>query len=164
MSGLGLEPRWLLNRCFTEIKLVIVIIEVSVRVMYMINVDHFIPCQVLKKDQAKERKETIEAIKVKEAKLEVDGGRCWKKIGLWILSVTGEFSDHFKITICHNGNFHIYEREISIFTKNFQRLGFCPLLSFLLSVPTLSLQSFSTTMMADLHFQYKTNGGEKLSS
>ena len=89
MSGLGLEPRWLLNRCFTEIKLVIVIIEVSVRVMYMINVDYFIPCQVLKKEQAKEGKETIEAIKVKEASLEVDGGKCWKKIGLRILSVTG---------------------------------------------------------------------------
>ena len=56
-------------------------------------------CQGLKKDQ--ERKETIEAIKVKEASLEVDGGKCWKKIGLWILSVTGELSDHFKITICH---------------------------------------------------------------
>ena len=119
-------------------------------------------CQGLKKDQ--ERKETIEAIKVKEESLDVDGGRCWKKIGLRILSVTGEFSNHFKITICHNGNFHIYEREISIFMKNFQRLGFCPLLSFLLSVPTLSLQSSSTTMMADLHFQYKTNRGETLSS
>ena len=119
-------------------------------------------CQGLKKDQ--ERKETIEAIKVKEESLDVDGGRCWKKIGLRILSVTGELWDDFKITICHNGNFHIYEREISIFMKNFQRLGFCPLLSFLLSVPTLSLQSFSTTMMADLHFQYKAKGGETLSS
>ena len=62
----------------------------------MINVDHFIPCQVLKKDQAKERKETIEAIKVKEESLEVDGGKCWKKIGLRILSVTGELPDDFE--------------------------------------------------------------------
>ena len=50
----------------------------------------------MKKDQAKERKETIEAIKVKEASLEVDGGRCWKKIGLGILSVTGELWDEFE--------------------------------------------------------------------
>ena len=64
--------------------------------MYMINVDHFIPCQVLKKDQGKEGKETIEAIKVKEESLEVDGGKCWKKIGLWILSVTGELPDDFE--------------------------------------------------------------------
>ena len=87
-----------------------------------------------------------------------------KRLGCGFFLSQVNFLDHFKITICHNGNFHIYEREISIFTKNFQRLGFCPLLSFLLSVPTLSLQSSSTTMMADLHFQYKTNGGEKLSS
>ena len=145
----------ILNRCFIKIKLNIVIIEVSVRVMNLINVGHYILCQVLKKDQAKEGKETIEAIKVKEASLELDGGKCWKKIGLWILSVTGELWDDFKITICHNGNFHIYEREISIFMKNFQRLSFCPFLSFLLSVPTLSLQSSSTTMMANLDFEHK---------
>ena len=68
--------------------------------MYMINVHHFILWQVLK-DQAKERKETIEAIKVKEASLEVDGGRCWKKIGLRILSVTGELWDEFEKVSFH---------------------------------------------------------------
>ena len=64
--------------------------------MNLINVGHYILCQVLKKDQAKEGKETIEAIKVKEASLELDGGKCWKKIGLWILSVTGEFFGSFQ--------------------------------------------------------------------
>ena len=63
---------------------------------YDFNIEHFIPCQVLKKEQTKERKETIEAIKVKEASLELDGGKCWKKIGLWILSVTGEFFGSFQ--------------------------------------------------------------------
>ena len=52
-------------------------------------------CQGLKKDQ--ERKETIEAIKVKEESLDVDGGRCWKKIGLRILSVTGEFITYYNL-------------------------------------------------------------------
>ena len=75
--------------------------------MNLINVGHYILCQVLKKDQAKERKETIEAIKVKEASLEVDGGRCWKKIGLRILSVTGEFITYYNL--CHIGNFLIFK-------------------------------------------------------
>ena len=56
----------------------------------------FHPCQVLKKNQDKKGKETIEATKVKEESLEVDGGKCWKKIGLWILSVTGELPDDFE--------------------------------------------------------------------
>ena len=66
----------------------------------------------MKKEQTKERKETIEAIKVKEASLEVDGGRCWKKIGLRILSVTGELWYDFENYIlqsikCHIGIFLI---------------------------------------------------------
>ena len=40
----------------------------------------------MKKDQ----KETIEVIKVKE----VAGGKCWKNIGLEILSVTGKLENH----------------------------------------------------------------------
>ena len=44
----------------------------------------------MKKDQVNESKETIEATKVKEESLEFAGGKCWKNIGMKILSVTGE--------------------------------------------------------------------------
>ena len=49
-----------------------------------------IPCQVLKKANDKENTATVEGSKVKEEKLEVAGGKCWK--GEWqsALCFTGE--------------------------------------------------------------------------
>ena len=50
-----------------------------------------IPCQVLTKGQDKASKvKEDEESKVKGETLEVEGGKCWKKIWMEILSVTGE--------------------------------------------------------------------------
>ena len=50
-----------------------------------------IPCQVLTKGQDKASKvNEDEESKVKGETLEVEGGKCWKKIWMEILSVTGE--------------------------------------------------------------------------
>ena len=46
--------------------------------------------------------------------------------------------------------------------KNFQRLGFCPLPSFLLWSPTLSVQSSSTTMMADFVSIFMTKDSRQI--
>ena len=58
-----------------------------------------IPCQVLKKGEDKESTETVEASKVKEEKLEVSGGKCWR--GFWrsALCVNGEIFNHFPIKV-----------------------------------------------------------------
>ena len=70
----------------------------------------------MKNDQVNESKETIEATKVKEESLEVAGGKCWKNIGMKILSVTGELQDDLENRRSHyilsnvlftNSNFHI---------------------------------------------------------
>ena len=52
-----------------------------------------IPSQVLKKGEDKENRATVEGSKVKEGKLEVAGGKCWR--GFWksALCVTGEISN-----------------------------------------------------------------------
>ena len=76
----------------------------------------------MKKDQAKEGKETIEAIKVKEASLEVDGGRCWKKIGLRILSVTGELPDDFE-----NYKLHIIQSNVIFMKEKFPETWILPI-------------------------------------
>ena len=76
----------------------------------------------MKKEQTKERKETIEAIKVKEASLEVDGGRCWKKIGLRILSVTGELPDDFE-----NYKLHIIQSNVIFMKEKFPETWILPI-------------------------------------
>ena len=63
-----------------------------------------IPCQFLTKGQDKA---TVEASKVKEDEeskvkgetLEVEGGKCWKKIWMEILSVTGELRYFFSTIV-----------------------------------------------------------------
>ena len=50
----------------------------------------------MSKAEDKERVATIGTSKVKEAEsLEVVGGRCWKKISLQSLQMTGELFNHF---------------------------------------------------------------------
>ena len=47
-------------------------------------------CQVLKKAEDKESTATVDGSKVKEEKLEVAGGKCWRGFWLSVLNVTGE--------------------------------------------------------------------------
>ena len=81
MSGLGLEPRWLLNRFKNYIHDKIFELATSV-----------IPFQVLEKAEGKENRATVDASKVKEENLEVAGGRCWKWVSLRALEKTGELN------------------------------------------------------------------------
>ena len=54
-------------------------------------------CKVLRKAGDKEKVATIKTSKVKEEEiLEVAGGRCWKKIFLQSLQITGELFNHFQ--------------------------------------------------------------------
>ena len=57
------------------------------------------PCQFLKKGEGKESTETVEGSKVKEEKLEVAGGKCWR--GFWqsVLCVTGEIFNRFPMEL-----------------------------------------------------------------
>ena len=62
MSGLGLEPRWLLNRLK-------IIFDIVICDWYTISGHMYkkiLPCQVLSKAEDQERVATIEASKVKE--------------------------------------------------------------------------------------------------
>ena len=95
----------------------------------------------------------------------VENCKIRKNIWLGILSLTGElFNCLTKTSSCCFAYNILYSVEgfienspclgmIHMFSflnyQNFQRLGFCPLPSFLLWVPTLSLQSPFITMMAD---------------
>ena len=58
-----------------------------------------IPSQVLKKGEDKENRATVEGSKVKEGKLEVAGGKCWR--GFWqsVLCVTGEIFNRFPMEL-----------------------------------------------------------------
>ena len=58
-----------------------------------------IPCQVLKKAEDKENRASVEASKVKEEKLEVAGGKCWR--GKWQsgLKFTGEIFNRFPMKV-----------------------------------------------------------------
>ena len=58
-----------------------------------------IPCQVLKKGEDKESTETVEGSKVKEEKLEVAGGKCWRQKWQSALSVTGEIFKRFPMKV-----------------------------------------------------------------
>ena len=49
-----------------------------------------LPGQVLKKDDDKEGRATVDANKVKEENLELGGGKCWKNIWMVWLEITGE--------------------------------------------------------------------------
>ena len=75
VSGLGLEPRWLLNRLKTEIKQ-----------------SQFLPCQVQRKVEDKERAVAFETGKAKEESLKVAGARCGNRILLRCLQETGDMS------------------------------------------------------------------------
>ena len=79
MSGLGLEPRWLLNRFKNYINDKILELATSA-----------IPFQVLEKAEGKENRATVDASKVKEENLEVTGERCLRGFWLSALNVTGE--------------------------------------------------------------------------
>ena len=59
-----------------------------------------IPCQFLKKGEDKENTAAVEGSKVKEEKLEVAGGNCWR--GSWkrALCLTGEVSNEGHVCNC----------------------------------------------------------------
>ena len=76
VSGLGLEPRWLLKRLQNYI--------------WFIALQPNSPHQVIRK--AEEKVATVEADKVKEESLTVAGGRCRKRVWLRALQKTGEFN------------------------------------------------------------------------
>ena len=63
VSGLGLEPRWLLNRFKNYIH--------GKKFEWQ-------TFQVLKKSEGKENRATVDASKAKEENLEVAGGKCWR--------------------------------------------------------------------------------------
>ena len=111
VSGLGLEPRWLLNRLKTEIKQ-----------------SQFLPCQVQRKVEDKERAVAVETGKAKEESLKVVGARCWKRILLRCLQETGN------IYICFSGKVILvaldYASDLNV-TFLLQRLGSCPSSPFL---------------------------------
>ena len=56
-------------------------------------------CQVLKKADDKESTPSVEGSKVKEEKLEVARGKCWRGFWLSALCVTGEISNRFPMKI-----------------------------------------------------------------
>ena len=79
MSGLGLEPRWLLNRLKTKTG--------SIDTKYCGHAPQIIPCQVLRKAEDDERATAVETDKKKE---EVAQASCWKGFLLSGLQGTGE--------------------------------------------------------------------------
>ena len=134
MSGLGLQPRWLLNRLKTT--------------FIIHSCKSF---QVFEKAEGKD----VDASKVKEKKLEVAGGKCWRRELLGALKFTGEIfiiqslsiEGHIRNYQSQGINKRIYYRPK---LKISQRPGSCLLPSFLLWWPTQSSPLSSTTMMADL--------------
>ena len=89
VSGLGLEPRWLLNRLQNTFRII------------CLNFKHkSSSCQVLKKAADKKSTATVEASKVKEEEnLEVAGEKCWR--GKWqsALKFTGEIFNRFPMKV-----------------------------------------------------------------
>ena len=55
--------------------------------------------QVLKKTEDKENTANVEGSKVKEEKLEVAGGKCWRQKWQSALCLTGEKLNHFPIKV-----------------------------------------------------------------
>ena len=97
-----------------------------------------IPSQVLKKAEGKEGTETVEGSKVKEEKLEVAGGKCWR--GKWqsVLKFTGEVFNQFPMKVIF--------ATVKASQYISQRLGSCLSPSCLLWGSTQSSPLHSTTI------------------
>ena len=102
VSGLGLEPRWLLNRFKNYI---------HDRIFKLTT--KLIPFQVLDEAEGKEKRATVDASKAKEENLEVAGGKCWRGFWLSALNVTGEIFNQFPMeVICLNNKAEVSARNM----------------------------------------------------
>ena len=104
-----------------------------------------IPCHVFKKDQDKDRKATVDARKEKKENLGAAGEKCYKKISLRSLEITGLLI-HLPLKEANEA------ARLSFVSQNvnlLQRLGSCPSPFLFPWWPTQSLLWPSTTMMID---------------
>ena len=104
-----------------------------------------IPCHVFKKDQDKDRKATVDARKEKKENLGAGGEKCYKKISLRSLEITGLLI-HLPLKEANEA------ARLSFVSQNvnlLQRLGSCPSPFLFPWWPTQSLLWPSTTMMID---------------